>query len=181
MSKEQAIAQLANVFRQYGYEGSTLARLSEATGLGRASLYHHFPKGKEEMASVVLAHINHWLEENILTPLRSGGQPAERIRAMSTKLDEFYNGGQQACLLGVLAIGASHQLFHGQIRAALTRWINTLAEVLVDAGLDADRARQRAEDAILQIQGSLVLARGLDNTAPFHRILQELPEKLLSA
>lgn len=61
MSKEEVIAQLTKVFRQYGYEGATLARLSEATGLGKASLYHHFPKGKEEMAAVVLIETSHLL------------------------------------------------------------------------------------------------------------------------
>lgn len=33
MSRDEVIAQLAKVFRQYGYKGATLARLSEATGL----------------------------------------------------------------------------------------------------------------------------------------------------
>ena len=54
MTREEAIAQLSKVFRQYGYEGATLARLSAATGLRKASLYHHFPKGKEKMAAAVL-------------------------------------------------------------------------------------------------------------------------------
>ncbi|NJR74520.1 MAG: helix-turn-helix transcriptional regulator, partial [Scytonema sp. CRU_2_7] len=53
-SKEKVIVQLTKVFRQYGYEGATLARLSEATGLGKASLSSPFPKGKEEMAAAVL-------------------------------------------------------------------------------------------------------------------------------
>lgn len=37
MSKDKAIPQLLKVFRQYGCEGATLARLSEATGLGNIS------------------------------------------------------------------------------------------------------------------------------------------------
>lgn len=179
MSKDEAIAQLAKVFRQYGYEGATLARLSQATGLGKASLYHHFPKGKEEMAAAVLNYINYWMEENILAPLRGSGEPAERIRAMSKKVDKLYNHGQQSCLLAVLALGESKDLFHTQIRCALNVWIDTLAEVLIDAGIERSLARQRAEDAILQIQGSLVLARGLDDTAPFERVLGRLPEELL--
>ncbi|MCY7320404.1 MAG: TetR/AcrR family transcriptional regulator, partial [Phormidesmis sp. CAN_BIN36] len=71
MSKDSAIPELVKVFRQYGYEGATLAKLSEATGLGKASLYHHFPKGKEEMASAVLDYLNRGLQEQILAPLRS--------------------------------------------------------------------------------------------------------------
>lgn len=181
MSKEEAISRLVHVFRQYGYEGATLARLSKATGLGKASLYHHFPKGKEEMAAAVLNHVSHWLEENILALLRSSSQPTERIRAMSKNVDQLYNHGEQACLLAMLSLGESHDLFHVQIQQALNAWIDALAQVLVEAGLDPEQARIRAEDAILQIQGALVLARGLGDTAPFQRILQRLPEDLLKS
>ena len=44
-----------------------------------------------------------------------------------------------------------------------------------EAGATAAVARQRAEDAILRIQGALVLARGSGNTAPFKRVLASLP------
>ncbi len=179
MSKEDAIAPLFGVFQQYGYEGATLARLSKATGLGKASLYHHFPKGKEEMAIAVLNHVSHWLAENILALLRGSGEPIDRIRAMSKKVDQLYNHGEQACLLAMLSIGESHHLFHAQIQQALNTWIEALAQVLIEAGLDPDQARIRAEDAVLQIQGALVLARGLQDTAPFQRVLQRLPDDLL--
>lgn len=179
MSKEEAIAQLLTVFRQYGYDGATLARLSAATGLGKASLYHHFPKGKEEMAATVLNYINNWMSERILTPLRSSGEPVERIHVMSKNVNEFYDRGQQACLLAVLSLGESKDLFQAQIQTALKDWIDTLAQVLIEAGIERSLARQRAEDAILQIQGALVLARGLGDTAPFKRVLQRLPEELL--
>jgi AcrR family transcriptional regulator len=181
MSKDEVITRLIRVFRQYGYEGATLARLSEATGLGRASLYYHFPGGKKDMAAAVLSQMNNWLERSVLLPLRSGGTPSGRLSEMSTNLSKFYCQGEQACLLAVLALGESRELFHVQIRKALNVWIDVLAEVLVDAGLEPDRAHLRAEDAILQIQGALILARGLGDTAPFERVLQRLPEELLKA
>ncbi len=179
MSKDEAIAQLISVFRQYGYEGATLARLSKATGLGKASLYHYFPKGKEEMATAVLNHLSVWLEENILALLRGSGKPDERIRAMGKNVNQIYDQGEQACLLAMLSIGESHHLFHTQIQQVLNAWINALAQVLVEAGLETGEARLRAEDAILQIQGALVLARGLNDTTPFQRVLQRLPKDLL--
>lgn len=64
MTREEAIAQLSKVFRQYSYEAVTLARLSAATGLGKASLYHHCLKGKEEMAAV-LNQKQQWFEEHL--------------------------------------------------------------------------------------------------------------------
>ena len=42
-----------------------------------------------------------------------------------------------------------------------------------------NQVHQRAEDTVIQIQGALVLARGLSRTEPFERILRQLPDELL--
>lgn len=179
MVKDETIAQLLTVFRRYGYEGATLTRLSEATGLGKASLYHHFPRGKEEIAAAVLNYTNNSMTANIIAPLRDKErQPALRIREMTKKVNELYSSGQQPCILAVLVLG-DNNIFHEQIQQALKLWIDTLAEVLLDAGLDEKTAQCRAKDAIVQIQGSLILARGLNDTEPFERVLERLPESLL--
>lgn len=180
MVKDEVIIQLLKVFRQHGYEGATLTQLSQATGLGKASLYHHFPRGKEEMAAAVLSHANDRMAANIIAPLQDRESSAAlRIDAMITKVNELYSCGQQPCLLAVLALGESQELFQAQIQQALKLWIDTLADVLLDAGLDKQVARTRAEDAVIKIQGALIVARGLKDVAPFERVLQHLPEELL--
>lgn len=98
---------------------------------------------------------------------------------MSKNVDRFYNSGQQACLMAVLSLGDAKDLFHTQIQQALKIWIDAIAEVLIEAGIERSQARERAEDAIMQIQGSLVLVRALDDTTPFERVLERLPEELL--
>ncbi|NES02367.1 MAG: TetR/AcrR family transcriptional regulator [Okeania sp. SIO2F4] len=179
MSKEEAIAKLIQVFRQYGYEGTTLTKLSEATGLGKASLYHYFPGGKAEMAATVLEYANSWFETTVLKPLKADTQPEERIKAMSQKINEFYNQGQETCLWAVLSVGEAHDLFNNQIQNILIIWIDTLTQVLIEAGIEAQQARQRSEDAIIQVQGALILARVLNNNASFQRTLARLPKILL--
>ncbi|MBD3884975.1 TetR/AcrR family transcriptional regulator [Phormidium tenue FACHB-886] len=179
MSKEAAIPKFMTVFRQYGYDGATLAMLSQATGLGKASLYHHFPKGKEEMAAAVLEYLDRGLTEQLLAPLHSDLPPVDRLRAMSERIDEFYQHGRQDCLLGLLSIGEARHLFQEPISRSLTVWIDSLARLAIEAGIAPDLAHQRAEDVVLQIQGALVLARGLNDSAPFERILKRLPEILL--
>jgi len=77
-------------------------------------------------------------------------------------------------------IAEANDIFHKQIQQALKLWIDTLAQVLLEAGFDEKTAHYRAEDAILQIQGSLILAQGLKDTKPFERVLARLPETLLN-
>ena len=52
--REEIIPLLAEVFRTQGYEGASLSRLGEASGLGKGSLYNFFPGGKEEMAAAAV-------------------------------------------------------------------------------------------------------------------------------
>lgn len=79
----------------------------------------------------------------------------------------------------MLTSGESNDLFQAQIQQALKLWIDALAGVLLDAGLDEQTANNKAEDAIIKIQGSLLLARGLKDTVPFERVLQGLSAELL--
>ena len=179
MSKEDAIAQLAEVFRNYGYEGATLTRLSKASGLGKASLYHHFPRGKEEMAEAVLNYVTHCFRALVLDPLQGPGKPAERIDRMSQNIREFYRFGQDPCLLSILTLGEAKDLFDQPVKQAFETWLDTLAGVLVEAGFNPAQAYRRAEDAIIQIQGVLVLSRSVNSTTAFERVITALPKTLL--
>jgi TetR/AcrR family transcriptional regulator, lmrAB and yxaGH operons repressor len=63
--RADTIAPLAEVFREHGYEGAGLALIGKATGLGKGSLYHFFPNGKEEMVRAVLGEIGQWFEDAV--------------------------------------------------------------------------------------------------------------------
>ncbi len=179
MAKDEAIALLGEVFRRYGYEGATLARLSEATGLGRASLYHHFPQGKEGMAAAVMERIYGLLQEQMLAPLLGDGSPESRIKAMCASLTNFYHGGENSCFLEVLSLGEAKDILREPIKRTAKAWLDALSQVLTEVGCNEQTARQRAEDALIQIEGALVLARCLEDTTPFLRTIELLPEKLL--
>ena len=58
VERRDVLRALGEVFRAHGYEGASLTLITEATGLGKGSLYHLFPGGKEQMAAEVLAEID---------------------------------------------------------------------------------------------------------------------------
>jgi AcrR family transcriptional regulator len=179
---QELITRLSCVFRDVGYEGASLALLSEATGLKKASLYHRFPNGKQQMAEEVLASALAWYEANILAPLRSSASPAERVAAVVRQLDGFYAGGQQACLLNMLASPrAELGPFSAAIKSAFEALISALSVVARDAGHDAKTARLRAERAVMLLQGSLVMSRGLGSSKPFKTFLVGLADDLIGA
>jgi TetR/AcrR family transcriptional repressor of lmrAB and yxaGH operons len=181
MPKETYIPSLFSLFRQYGYDGATLAKISEATGLGKASLYHHFPGGKDEMVASVLGYSERWLQDNVLTLLESEGSPQARLQKMCDRIDDLYAGGTQPCLLAILQSGTGRAMFHDKVNAALEAWIGAITAVVMETGLDATTARRRGETALITIQGALMLSQGLDDPTIFQRALQTLPERLVQS
>ena len=99
---------------------------------------------------------------------------------MARELDAFYRGGKQACLLNLLSstIGEASP-FKASIRQMFEAFVEALASVVAEAGCSASDARDRAERGVALIQGSLVLARGLESTEPFRKVLNALPDELL--
>lgn len=178
MPRDTYIPCLLQLFRQHGYDGATLSKISEATGLGKASLYHHFPGGKDEMVIGVLDYLEQWLEQNILQVLRSEGDALMRLQRMCDRISELYEGGQQPCIFAILLMGSARDIFHPKVQILLRTWINAIAEVLIAAGLDETLAKQRGEDAVIAVQGVLILSQGLNDFAPFERVIKQLPQQL---
>lgn len=180
MSREQAIAKLIPVFRKYGYEGTTLSLLSKASGLGKASLYYHFPGGKEEIAAAVFEYVGIWFNKTVLNSLQSEQNPELKIQAMCKNLQEFYGNGKESCFSAIMSFGEANNLFHDRVKHRIQVLIDTLAQVLIEGGIEPELAKVRSLDAVIEIQGALILVRIIDDTEPFERAIKNLPRKLLN-
>ena len=93
-SRDQTIPKLREVFREYGYEGTSLSEITHQTGLGKGSLYHLFPKGKTEMAVAVLHDIDQWFESHVFKPLRKCEDPVAGIRLMFKEVKSILSSGR---------------------------------------------------------------------------------------
>lgn len=180
-SREELIPLLAEVFRTHGYEGASLSLLGAATGLGKGSLYHFFPDGKEEMAQAVLEQIDGWFRREVFQPLREAPEPRAGIRGMLAATSRYFHSGRRVCLIGAFALGEARDRFAGKVEGYFAEWVQVLAAALRRAGHGQAQARALAEDAVALIQGALVLARAADETALFGRVLRRLEQRLLAA
>ncbi len=181
VSREDVLNRLLAVFRRHGFEGASLAMIADEVGLQKASLYHLFPGGKDEMAKAVLEHVHAFMEEKVLVPLRGEGDPATRLHAMIEQVRAFYADGRLSCLFDTLSVGGGDNPFRKPIGDAMNAWMDALALVAREHGATAAVARQRAERVLVTIQGVLVVARCLDDLKVFSRGMHELPAILLPA
>jgi len=177
--REDVIPLLAEVFRTYGFEGASLARITEGTRLGKGSIYHFFPGGKEEMAAVVLEQIDGWFRQHVFEPLRGSADAKQGIAAMFDEVGRYFLSGRKVCLVGVFALGNERDRFAERVRDYFAVWIDALAEALVRAGHSRKEAHALAEEAVGGIQGALVLSRAFDRTEVFTAALDRLRARLL--
>lgn len=179
--REDVIPMLAEVFRTYGFEGASLARITEGTRLGKGSIYHFFPGGKEEMAEAVLAQVDEWFKQHVFEPLVDRADAVEGIRAMFEDVGRYFLSGRRVCLVGVFALGSERDRFANRVRDYFAAWIDALAATLVRIGREPQAANALAKEVVGGIQGALVLARALDETEIFTETLSRLRDRLLSA
>ena len=169
---------LAEVFREYGYNGASLALISKATGLGKGSLYHFFPGGKAEMATAVLEEIEAWFRANIFTPLLQDSATSHAITEMFDAVIQYFQSGQRVCLVGALALNDPDDRFVTMISRYFEDWINALAHMLSNAG--CPDAIDLAEEVIVEIQGGIILTRALNDPALFQRRIEKLKQRIFA-
>lgn len=180
LSKDEVIQRIVAAFREHGYEGASLSILSQATGLGRSSLYHHFPNGKTDMAQAAWAWVMSSFEELVIAPLRQTQQtPLQRLQACAQGLAAFYADGARSCLLNIFSIGSANTLFQEQLRVGTHAMMQMFSELAQESGINAVEAQRRGEQAVIGIQGALVISRTLGSNEPFLRLLGQFPEQLL--
>ena len=175
-------AQLAEtaleLFRQQGYEGTSLNDLVAASGLEKASLYYRFPGGKKDMVLAAASHVGQWFEANIFAPLREPGPPVDRVKSVARRLRVFYGDGGKPCVLESLSLRGGPPELSNALSDAYSAWVNAFAAVARESGMGRRLADDRARQALIQIEGSLVLNRVTGNRKIFLDALSSLPDLL---
>jgi TetR/AcrR family transcriptional repressor of lmrAB and yxaGH operons len=179
VSDTQLMDRLVDVFRKEGFEGASLSRLQDASGLKRSSLYHRFPAGKNDMATAVVAEVTRRFGADILAAATTDAPLEERIGDIGRNLISFYEDGHLPCLLDSMSIGQPAHEVAELLDQAVTAWIDTLAALAEQAGHGRSQAKARATDAVAAIQGALVVARITGDRSAFERAIAVLPERLI--
>ena len=180
-ARDEIVRKLFDLFRYRGFEGAALSDISEATGLGRSSLYYHFPGGKDEMVAAVADFAHAEIEAHILAPLRGDGPLAVRVGAMLEATRDMYDCGRAPCLVASLMVSPGLAPDSaGKVQAILRDWIAKLAGALEGAGLPAAEAKRRATAAIVAIQGGLLVARASGDSGVFSSALDAARQGLLA-
>lgn len=97
--REEVLAKAGEVFREKGYDATSIGDLVDRMGIGRASLYATFGSKQQLFADALTLYRTN-LEECLLAPLRVEGSPREILeRFFRGVIDDRCGGEKQSCLV----------------------------------------------------------------------------------
>ena len=177
-TRDRLIRAAVTLFQRRGYYAVGIAEILVKANAPRGSLYHHFPKGKTDLAVAAVD----WLEAEILGATRKGRlmgrSVGEFVAMIATGMANWLEetGWLEGSLLSVLAqevvphepeISGAIARSYGRIQAALSDW-------LVADGLAPADAKEIAAVILAVLQGAFALARATRSRLP----LEALPRHI---
>ncbi|MDW3194541.1 MAG: TetR/AcrR family transcriptional regulator [Cytophagales bacterium] len=170
-SKEELLTNLFEVFRQCGYDGASMEVLAKATGLRKSSLYHRFPGGKEQMAQEVLQTVAQWIKTHVVAVAHLAIPVEEKLDKVMRHLFELYDGGKKSCILRSMSTESGLEKFGDLIRGTFQDLHDGFKSLALEFGKEEPEADKLAREAILKIQGSLVVGKGMGEPQLFQETL----------
>lgn len=169
---------LAQVFLDHGYDGASIAALAASAGLSKASLYHHFPGGKQEMASVLIDLAIQAAELQAFNVLRTPSPAAARLEAFLDGFLRYTANGKRLCLLAVLG-QASPAPIREVIKTQINTWQVALESSLIGLrGVKPKRATRLAEEMLCGLYGASLLGHLLGDETCIERSVKRLRKQI---
>ncbi len=161
-SRAALIDKAATLFRRQGYAATGLNQILEEAGVKPGSLYHHFPRGKQQLAAAVVDAEGAGIEQLLRRFLATGRPVADIVDRWVDLLIAGLAGDQRdGCPIEPIAtesVNAS-PLVRGASARAFNGWCAAVEERLHADGWSAPEAKQVALAVISLIEGALILSR----------------------
>ncbi|MGG5889995.1 TetR/AcrR family transcriptional regulator [Falsiroseomonas sp. HC035] len=184
-TRERLMLAAERIIRSRGYSAFSYADLSEAVGLRKASIHHHFPAKADLGVALVEDYIARFRE--MLTDITDAEQTAHGRLARYGGIYEAGLREGMLCLCGMLAAEATvlpEQVRHrmGTFFAAQLDW---LEEVLAQGHTAREvtlrgPARRAAEHVLSTLQGASLVGWGTGNPDLVARAVEDLLASLRS-
>ncbi|TNY34999.1 TetR/AcrR family transcriptional regulator [Thermomonospora catenispora] len=178
-SRERMVRSAAYLFRERGYSGTGFRDVIAHSGAPRGSIYHHFPGGKVQLAQEAVRYAGEFLDAGIRAAVE-GGDPTAAVDAFigwwrSVLIRSEFRAGCPVVAVTVESHDEAPQLAEAAA-AVFTRWEDTLATGLGNAGVPDERAARLARLIVAAVEGATILCRAHRDVRPLDDVVAELKE-----
>jgi len=176
-SRERMVRAAVELFQKRGYAATSFNDVIEHSGAPRGSIYHHFPRGKEQLAQEAVR----WYAERVARRLESAVAAASATEAVELFVtgarDGLVASGFMAgcAVAGVaLDVGPGEDALRSSVAEAFERWRQILAEVFRRRGATPAQARRLSRFVVAAVEGALILSRADRTVQPLDDVGVEL-------
>ena len=162
-TRERLITASAELFRRQGYVGTGVKQIVEAAGAPFGSMYHFFPKGKEELGAETIRWSGAIYGQLIDLFYEPAGNPVAATRrffdaAADTVRDSDY---ADACPIATVAleVASTSEPLREATAEVFESWLTMLTDRFVASGLTKSQARSLAVSMFCLLEGAFILAR----------------------
>ncbi len=176
--RERMVASAVDLLARRGLQATSFSEVLEHSGAPRGSVYHHFPRGKDQMIGSALDAAGTRAVELLD---RKAGAPAEEITAWFLHIwrEVLIRGEFEAgCAVLAVAVAADSPELLDQTARVFRTWRRRLAELLEQGGLRAGDAQRFAAVLVASSEGAVVLARAEQSLEPFDLVAEQLVDQV---
>ncbi|HEY5876586.1 MAG TPA: TetR/AcrR family transcriptional regulator [Ilumatobacteraceae bacterium] len=187
-TRHRIVAATTELFRQRGYNGTSLHQITTAADATTGSLYHFFPGGKDQLTAEVIAtsgEAYRQLFDLIADAAVDAGSAITDVfegAAIVLEETEFID----PCPIGTVAreVASTNDELRQITDAVFNSWISTAARRFESAGIEPTEAHELATTAVAAIEGGFVLSRAARDAGPLRatgRTMRALVDARLAA
>lgn len=174
------------LFRERGYEGVGVAELLAKSGAPRGSLYFHFPGGKEQIGSEVVARVGAEVAQRFADLNASGVDMPTFIERVfkSTAKESKERQFKASCPMAAIATGygSDNPKLAAAVRIAFTSWEAEIRKAAVARGMNEANAAIFASAMLSAMEGAFVVSKAQETSEPHKnasRAIQALANALI--
>jgi TetR/AcrR family transcriptional regulator, lmrAB and yxaGH operons repressor len=175
-SRARMVASAASLIGAKGVAATSFSEVLKSSGAPRGSIYHHFPKGKQQLAGDAMrltkAMVNAYQREcSATTPSGVLDHFVEFFRRSMVS-----SRCQSGCpVTGVLVDTFSTEDRLRQIgKESFRAWVSLLSSQFRATGVSAKEAQSLAVTTLASVEGALILCRAERGIAPLNRVNADL-------
>lgn len=169
---------LTLLFRQRGFDGASLSAIEKVSGMGKASLFHRFPGGKDDMARASISAVTTQFEVT-LSRIFENSAPKLCAHELQNFFSDYYLQGDLGCIFGAFSVPETAARFRPELQTMLKRITQSICQSSALAGVSRSQAKQNAEDFLADLQGTLILSSISPGKRRFNMRIQSAVARLL--
>jgi TetR/AcrR family transcriptional repressor of lmrAB and yxaGH operons len=157
-----------DLLRRSGLAGAGINQVVDASRAPKGSVYHYFPRGKQQLVTEALREAERMVGESFTQVFRVRAPVGLKVRTLFTRAaagleaNEFAKGCPVAAV--TLDLDGESKALREVCDQVLDRWVDVIAQGLDD--MPADDRRAVAQLILATLEGGLILARAQGTKAP---------------